>query len=113
MTKDEKMNLYEAKRNITKWYDKIDVSNDMGYTHSLTNRLELSIVSINGNYERGFISEYVQNMNVRDALSLRRYITENEPGLDFAITVERPESLGGGSMPVFLSLDEYVFLNIT
>lgn len=113
LTKDEKMNLYEAKRNITKWYDKIDVSNDMGYTHSLTNRLELSIVSINGNYERGFISEYVQNMNVRDALSLRRYITENEPGLDFAITVERPESLGGGSMPVFLSLDEYVFLNIT
>jgi hypothetical protein len=51
-------------------------------------------------------------MNVRDALAIRRYIAENEPGLDYAVTVERPESLGGGSMPVFLSLDEYVFLNI-
>ena len=59
-----------------------------------------------------YISEYVNNMNVRDALAIRRYISENEPGLDYTVTVERPESLGGGSMPVFLSLDEYVFLNI-
>lgn len=112
LNKDEKLKLYEAKRNINKWADKIDVDADMGYTHKLTNRLELSIVSINGETDRDYIAEYVQNMNVRDALALRRYITENEPGLDYAVTVERPESLGGGSMPVFLSLDEYVFLNI-
>lgn len=113
LTKDEKTKLYEAKRNITKWSEKIDVDNDMGYTHTLTNRLELSIVSINGNEDREYISNYVNNMNVRDALAIRRYISENEPGLDYSVTVERPESLGGGSMPVFLSLDEYVFLNIT
>lgn len=112
LNKEEKTKLYEAKRNITKWRDKIEVDNDMGYTHTLTNRLELSIVSINGNNDREFISNYVNNMNVRDALSLRRYISDNEPGLDYSVTVERPESLGGGSMPVFLSLDEYVFLNI-
>ena len=113
LTKEEKVKMYEAKRNINKWADKIEVDNDMGYTHSLTNRLELSIISINNETDREFISEYVQNMNVRDALALRRYITENEPGLDYTVTVERPESLGGGSMSVFLSLDEYVFLNIT
>ena len=112
LSKDEKVKLYEAKRNISKWCDKINVDNDMGYTHTLTNRLELSIVSINGKEDREYISNYVQNMNVRDALALRKYINENEPGLDYTVTVERPESLGGGSMPVFLSLDEYVFLNI-
>ena len=113
LTKEEKTKLYEAKRNINKWCDKIETDNDMGYTHMLTNRLELSIVSINGNYNREYISNYVQNMNVQDALALRRYISENEPGLDYAVTVERPESLGGGSMPIFLSLDEYVFLNVS
>ena len=112
LSKDEKLKLYEAKRNITKWRDKIEVDNEMGYTHTLTNRLELAIVSINNNDDREYISEYVQKMNVRDALALRRFITDNEPGLDYTVTVERPESLGGGSMPVFLSLDEYVFLNI-
>lgn len=113
LTKDEKMRLFEAKRNISKWADKIETTNDMGYTHTLTNKIELAIMSVNGNDDREFISEYVERMNVRDALALRRYISENEPGLDFSVMVERPESLGGGSMPVFLSLDEYVFLNIT
>lgn len=112
LTKDEKTKIYEAKRNIAKWSEKFETTNDLGYTHSLTNRLELSIVSINGEENREYISHYVDTMNVRDALALRRYITENEPGLDYAVMVERPESLGGGSMPVFLSLDEYVFLNI-
>lgn len=112
LTKEEKTKLYEAKRSIIKWAEKLDADNDLGYTHKLTNRLELAIVSIDGETDREYIAEFVQNMNVRDALALRRYISENEPGLDYAVTVERPESLGGGSMPVFLSLDEYVFLNI-
>ena len=112
LTKEEKTKLYEAKRNIKKWTEKLETDNELGYTHKLTNRLELSIVSINNNDDREFISDYVKNMNVKDSLSLRRYINDNEPGLDYAVTVERPESLGGGSMPVFLSLDEYIFLNI-
>lgn len=113
LNKDEKQKIYEAKRNINKWCEKIETTNDLGYTHSLTNKLELSIVAVNGEEDREYISNYVNNMNVRDALALRRYISENEPGLDYTVMVERPESLGGGSMPVFLSLDEYVFLNIT
>lgn len=112
LNKDEKTKLFEAKRNINKWAEKLVVDNEFGYTHKLTNRLELSIMSVNGNDDRDFISEYVKNMNVRDALAIRKYINDNEPGLDYAVTVERPESLGGGSMPVFLSLDEYLFLNI-
>lgn len=113
LSKDDKQKIYESKRAINKWANSINVDDDLGYTHKLTNRLELSIVSINNNKDRNFISEYVQTMNVQDALALRRHIAQNEPGLDYAVTVERPESLGGGSMPVFLSLDEYIFLNIT
>jgi hypothetical protein len=110
--RDLKLKLYEAKRNIKKWADSLNVEEALGYTHKLTNRLELSIVSVNGNTNREYIADYVLNLNPRDALSLRRYINENEPGLDFNVEVEKPESLGGGSMPVFLSLDEYIFLNI-
>ena len=113
LNKDEKLKVFDAKRSLRTWADKIVIDDEMGYTHKLTNRLELSIVSINGNEDRTYIANYVSNMNVRDALSLRRYINENEPGLDYSVMVERPESLGGGSMPVFLSVDEYVFLNIT
>ena len=51
-------------------------------------------------------------MNVQDSSALRNYISENEPGLDFNIEIEKPKSLGGGSMPMFLSLDQYLFLNI-
>ena len=52
-------------------------------------------------------------MPARDALMLRRYIIENEPGIDFEITVQRPESLGGGSFKTFLNWDDTVFLNIS
>ena len=72
----------------------------------------MSIVSINDITDRDIIKDYVLKMNVRDASALRKYINENEPGLDFNITIKKPESLGGGSMTMFLSLDQYIFLNI-
>jgi hypothetical protein len=74
--------------------------------------LELSIVSVNGNGDKKFISQYVRNMGAKDSLMLRRYILENEPGIDFSITVERPLSLGGGSFDTFLEWDDSIFLNI-
>ena len=51
-------------------------------------------------------------MPALDAFKLRKYISDNEPSLDFKITVERPESLGGGSFTTFLELDFSLFLNI-
>ena len=57
-------------------------------------------------------SDFVKKMNVKDSASLRKYMTKNEPGIDYNITVERPESLGGGSMSVFLQFDEFIFLDI-
>jgi hypothetical protein len=74
--------------------------------------MEFNIVSINGNSDRKFIHEAVKEMPAQDALALRKYILENEPGIDFEITVERPESLGGGSFKTFLEWADTVFLNI-
>ena len=51
-------------------------------------------------------------MNVRDSSALRKYMAANEPGIDYNIQIQKPESLGGGSMEVFLQLDQYIFLNI-
>ena len=95
------------------WIDKLESISPLPYTKMSTNRMELSIVSINGNTNRQFISKYVKNMGAKDSLMLRRYILENEPGVNFEIEVERPESLGGGSFKTFLEWDDSIFLNIT
>ena len=97
--------------NFNKYIDSIE-EDDKAYSHMITNKLILSIASINGIDNRDYISQYVSYMNVRDSSALRKYITENEPGLDFNIEVERPESLGGGSVRMFLTLDQFIFLNI-
>lgn len=82
---------------------------EVPFTHEITNKLIMSIVNVNGITDRKFITSYVMNMNVRDSSALRKYITEHEPGIDFNIEVERPESLGGGSVKMFLTLDQFIF----
>lgn len=94
------------------WCVKLNEKEKMPYNKTITNRLELSIMSINGETDRGYITKYVRNMPARDALMLRRYIIENEPGVNFEIEVPKPESLGGGSFKTFLEWEDTVFINI-
>ena len=94
------------------WVLKLSEKSPLPFNKAITNRLELTITAINGNYDKKFISNYVRNMGVKDSLMLRRYILQNEPGVNFEITVERPESLGGGSFKTFLEWDDSIFLNI-
>lgn len=89
------------------------VSDSNSFTHQVTNRLRRSIVSVNGITDEKYLDEYVEYMNVRDSSALRKYIIENEPGLDFNVKVPRPESLGGGSIEMFLTLDQYLFLTVS
>lgn len=106
-----KKRIFESIRTLEEWEESLDDS-ELAFTNSITNRMELSVMAVNGVTDRNFIANYVRNMKVKDSSSLRRYINENEPGLDYNIEVEKPASLGGGSTEVFLSLDQYVFLNI-
>lgn len=86
---------------------------DGNENHTITNTMEMSIVEVNGNRDRNFIHRYVITMPAKEALEFRKYLSKHEPGMDFRITVERPESLGGGSFDTFLKLDNTLFLNIS
>lgn len=72
----------------------------------------MEIMAVNGNYDKEYIRNFIYTMPAQDSLKLRRYILDNEPGLNFEIEVERPESLGGGSFKTFLEWNDSVFLNI-
>jgi hypothetical protein len=111
LVKAQKSKLYEACRNIEDWYESLE-DDGMYFSQTLTNRLTAQVMSINGNTSRAFIENYIDNMNVRDSLMLRKYINANEPGLNFELEIEKPQSLGGGSQKVFLQFDKFIFLNI-
>ena len=108
----DKQEYVNSLNKINEWAKKELEKNNMPFNRMITNRLELSIVSVNGETDRKYISKYVKNMNAKDSLMLRRYILENEPGVNFEIEIERPLSLGGGSFKTFLEWDDSVFLNI-
>lgn len=50
----------------------------------VTTKLMNSIVSIEGNTERGFINLFCQHMPARDSLALRKVMDESEPGIDMS-----------------------------
>ena len=83
---------------------------DSEFSHDLTNRLILSTVSVNGVEDRKYIANYVMNMNLKDATEYRKYIVDNEPGMDYNVKVKRPDSLGGGYVDTFLQLDQFIFV---
>lgn len=108
----EKSYILEATRKIDDWIKKIELTNDNKFNKGITNRMEMQIVAINGNYDREYIRKAIYNMSANDSLKLRRYIIENEPGLDFEVEIKRPESLGGGSFKTFLEWNDTVFFNV-
>ena len=113
LNREEKKKVYDAQNALTMWKDKLTDAGEqnVAFTNLITNRMQLMIMEVNGNRDRQFIYKYIMGMNVRDASAFRKYVNEHEPGPDFNIDVERPESLGGGTISVFLQLDQYLFLN--
>lgn len=109
--KDVKSRAAIALQSLTAWGEGIKPTPDE-FGHAITNRLALLIMSVDDITDKKYIYDFVKKMNVKDSASLRKYMTKNEPGIDYNITVERPESLGGGSMSVFLQFDEFIFLDI-
>ena len=103
--------VLDSVENIEKELEEVfSMESESLFSHDLTNRLILSTVSINGNTDRTYIADYIVKMNIRDAIEYRKYIIENEPGIDYKIKVEKPSSLGGGYVETFLQLDQFIFI---
>lgn len=111
MEADKKAKIRTAINTIESWADDIEEDEPI-YSKQLTNRLNLLIMAVNGITDKEYISDFIKKMKVKDSAALRKYMAANEPGMDYNITVERPENLGGGSFTTFLQLDQFLFLNI-
>tara|TARA_R110000803_G_scaffold19818_1_gene51508 strand:+ start:493 stop:1275 length:783 start_codon:yes stop_codon:yes gene_type:complete len=61
-------------------------------------RLERSVTEYDGNRDKIYISNALKKITLIDSRKLRKYITDNEPGLDFNTTAT---ILGGGSVSAF------------
>ena len=108
---DDKIKVRKAINTLEDWSDKID-DDGLLFNKMLTNRLNLLVMAVNGITDREYISDFIRKMRVKDSAALRKYMSANEPGIDYTITVKRPEDLGGGSFETFLQLDQFLFLNI-
>lgn len=107
-----KNELDRAIESLDEYVEEINTSEKNIHLNSVTYFLEKSIVSINGMSDKEYIRKYVSMMPAFDSMSIRKYINNNTPGIDFSITVEKPESLGGGSINTFLEFDYTIFLRI-
>jgi len=108
----EKTAILDSIRRISDWSKRVSKENDNKFNKSVTNRMEMHITSINGNTDRGYIRNFIYSMSARDSLALRRYILDNEPGLNLEVEVQKDESAGGGSFKTFLQWNDTIFLNI-
>lgn len=113
ISENDRKSMRVALKAMENWSKKLHEVNNSEFTKIMTNNMQLQIVAVNDNYDRDFVRRYINTMPARDSLMLRKYINDNKPGIDFTITVERPESLGGGSFSTFLNWDDSVFLNIS
>jgi len=93
---------------INKNYDE---EKDLSFSHELTDKLIMQTVSVNNIRDYDYIRNYIINLNVQDAKAYREYMRDYEPGVDYNIKVERPLSLGGGSVDTFLQLDQFIFVS--
>lgn len=82
------------------------------YEEVITKQMIAYTVSINGNTDRKYIENFINNMRAKDAYAYRTFVIEHRPGVDFNITINIPESDGGGSFNSFLGFDDTIFLNI-
>lgn len=114
LSSKDKQVVLDYNKQLDTWINELKKKKkNIQFSKVVTNRMEMQIMSVNGNKDRKFIHQAVMQMPAQDALALRKYILDNEQGVDFNIQVERPESLGGGSIDTFLEWEDTVFLNLS
>lgn len=91
----------------------VDVEDNLDnlYANTITEQMVMYTVSINGNNNREYVRNYIENMRAKSAMDYRNYVANNKPGVDFSFTINIPESDGGGSFNSFLRIDDTIFIN--
>lgn len=106
----------EAMGIIKEWGDTLtddkEVNTEIVFNDAITNRMCHYTKSINGETNPIFIKNYINNMRAGEAIKYRKYVEENQPGMDLKIEVQIPESDGGGSFSTFLGIQDTIFLTI-
>lgn len=87
-------------------------SSSVNYLETVTETMKMYTVSINGNSDREYINNYIDNMRSLYAKDYMNYIMDNRPGVNFKFKVNIPQSDGGGSFDTFLTLDDTIFINV-
>lgn len=80
------------------------------YPKTVTEQMIMHTVSVNGNTDREYIKNFIENMRSGDAMQYRNYFVEHRPGVNFNVKITIPKSDGGGSFNTFLRLDDSVFI---
>lgn len=114
LSEDDKKELGDCIDDMTDILDpdNMDFNTNNIYSFSITKQMAKYTMSINGNEDRDFINEYIENMRSKDAFAYRTYVNDNTPGVNMKIKVNVPQSDGGGTFDTFLGIDDYVFGNI-
>lgn len=69
-------------------------------------KLEKQIMEIDGIRDKMKISTIIRNLPIIDSRSIRKYIKDNEPGIDLNVVARTP---GGGSVNTFLKFSSNFF----
>jgi hypothetical protein len=67
---------------------------------AVTEHLAAYLLSVEGNYDRNYISKFCMFMPARDSMILRKYIRENEPGIDVMVDFECDSCNHSGEVPI-------------
>jgi hypothetical protein len=108
---DKDMIMEDVEEIMTITGDNFDVNYDETIPKLITGQMSMYTQSINGNTDRNYISRYIENMRVGDALAYRRFYNDNKPSVDLSITIHVPESDGGGSFNTILRIEDTIFIN--
>jgi len=86
-----KLLTHKDEKNINaevKALQRLNKSKD-GVSHDISTRLRYMIIDVNGNTDKGFINNWVQNqLLARDSKALRSYVKSISPDVDFTFNFE-------------------------
>ena len=114
LSEEDKQYVDDAADDITATVEENvgEESVDEVFPKSITEQMLMYTMAVDGNTDPEYIRSYVENMRSKEALAYRNYILQNRPGMDLSITINVPESDGGGSFDTFLRIDDSIFVNI-